>query len=152
MSEAKKSAHRLLGCYRTGDAHDPETYISAVVAVLVTFPVSVMREVTDPVGGLPSKLNWLPTVKEIREACDERLRMLTLADRWDAQARRQIEERETLQIAHQRPRKSYEQIVEECRAAGIMIGPKGKTAVDIGEIRNRYGISQEQWNAIPDAK
>ncbi len=152
MSEAKKAAHRLLGCYRTGDAHDPEMYITAVVAVLVTFPVSVMRDVTNPVSGLPSKRNGLPTIKEVREACDEGLRCLTREDRWNAQARQQIEERETLAIEHHRPRKTYEQIVEECRAVGIMIGPKGtKGAVDVAEIKKRHGITAEQWAAIPDA-
>lgn len=108
--------------------------------------------VTNPVSGLPSKLNWLPTVKEIRDACEEGLRVLTRADRWEAQARKQIAERETLAIENHRPRKTYEQLCEECRAVGIMIGPKGRTAVDVGDVRTKWGISQEQWNAIPNAK
>ncbi len=29
-----------------------------------------MREVTDPRTGLASRLDWLPTVKEVRDACE----------------------------------------------------------------------------------
>jgi len=70
LSEAKRGARRLLGCYRTGDANDPETYIAAVVSVLARYPDSVIRDVTEPATGLPAKLKWLPSISEIREECD----------------------------------------------------------------------------------
>lgn len=70
MAAAKKGAARLLGCYRVGDAHDPETYISAVVSVLARFPTEIIDRVTEPSTGLASKVKWLPTVAEVREACD----------------------------------------------------------------------------------
>jgi hypothetical protein len=65
----------------------------------------------------------------------------------------QIEERERLAIEHQRPKKTYEQLVAECRAVGIMIGPKGPSqAVDVAAVRQKYGISRADWDAIPNAK
>lgn len=67
--EAKKQARLLLGCFRTGDANDPEVYITAVVAVLSNYPPDIMRAVCDPVKGLPSQVKWLPTIAEVVESC-----------------------------------------------------------------------------------
>lgn len=71
MIEAKKQAALLLGCYRTGDANDPEVYAAAIVAVLSDYSPEVMTEVCDPRTGLPSRLSWLPTVAEVKTACNE---------------------------------------------------------------------------------
>ena len=60
----------LLGCYRTGDANDPETYIAAITAALARYPEQIITSVTHPVSGLPSKTSWLPTIKEVVDACD----------------------------------------------------------------------------------
>jgi hypothetical protein len=50
---------------------DPEVYAAAVVAVLVRWPVDVITSVTEPATGLPSRLNWLPSIAEITAACQE---------------------------------------------------------------------------------
>jgi hypothetical protein len=68
---AGQRAKLLLGCYRTGDANDPATYVAAITAVLARFPRDVITAITHPVTGLPSKKDWLPTVKEVYEACNE---------------------------------------------------------------------------------
>jgi hypothetical protein len=64
----------LFGCYRKGDANDPELYTAALTAVLAEYPTEVIRAVTDPRSGLPRKLQWLPTVKEVSDACDQELK------------------------------------------------------------------------------
>jgi hypothetical protein len=61
----------LLGCYRTGDANDPETYVAAIAATLARYSEDIITDVTHPVSGLPSKKSWLPTVKEVHDACEE---------------------------------------------------------------------------------
>jgi hypothetical protein len=68
---AAQRAELLLGCYRTGDANDPKTYVAAVTAVLAHFPEEVITAVTHPVTGLPKKVSWLPTIKEVNDACNE---------------------------------------------------------------------------------
>jgi hypothetical protein len=68
---AVERAKLMFGCYRKGDAADPETYAAAIAAVLANYPLETVLRVTNPVHGLPSRSNWLPTVKEVREACDE---------------------------------------------------------------------------------
>jgi len=64
----------MFGCYRTGDANDPEMYTAAVAAVLADFPPEVMDVVTNPRTGLPRKIKFLPTVSEVADACDAELR------------------------------------------------------------------------------
>ena len=60
----------MFGCYRRGDANDPDTYTAAIAAVLAEYPPEVVKAVTDPRTGLPRKVSWLPTVKEVSDACD----------------------------------------------------------------------------------
>ena len=69
-SYAAKRARLLFGCYRKGDANDPETFVAAITAVLSRYDESVIRAVTHPAKGLPIRTNFLPTVKEVYEACE----------------------------------------------------------------------------------
>jgi len=71
VETALQRAQILLGCYRKDDAADPETYAGAVAAVLAEYTTDIVRRVTDPRTGLPSRMQWLPSVKEVRDACDE---------------------------------------------------------------------------------
>lgn len=64
----------MFGCYRKGDANDPDTYTAAVAAILAEYPVEVIKAVTDPRTGLPRKVSWLPTVKEVSDACEDEKR------------------------------------------------------------------------------
>jgi len=68
---ATERARLLLGCYRTGDANDPDTYVAAIAATLARYSEAIITDVTHPVSGLPSKKSWLPTVKEVFDACEE---------------------------------------------------------------------------------
>ena len=67
---AIEGAKILLGCYRTGEANDPEVYAKSVVSVLAEYPVDVIHAVCDPRYGIASKLKWLPTIAELKEACE----------------------------------------------------------------------------------
>lgn len=100
-AEAAKYAKLLLGCYRTGDANDPEVYTAAVIAVLADYPSDVMAEVTDPRSGLPGKVRWLPTVQEIRVACEEIHGRREQMRQWQAAAQKQLAERERIDAERQ---------------------------------------------------
>ena len=71
--EAAAGARLLLGCYRKGDAADPDTYTAAIAATLAQFPADVVRKITNPVTGIPAKLAFLPAVAEVRQACEDEL-------------------------------------------------------------------------------
>lgn len=152
--EAKAGAARLLGCYRCGDAHDPETFISAVAAVLARYPIHIIRQVTDPAAGIPSKIQWIPSIKEISDACKAAAAPppRSYAEEWDERSRLQLEERKLLE--DHRPRKTYEQIKKELAASGIFIGGRKRLQSHDEEhaFRSKYGITSAQWDAIPDSK
>ena len=44
--------------------------MTAVTAVLARYPEEVITSVTHPVEGLPSKISWLPTIKEVTDSCN----------------------------------------------------------------------------------
>ena len=48
----------------------------AIAATLAEYPKEVIEYITDPRTGLPAKLKWLPTVAEVREACEEHRKFL----------------------------------------------------------------------------
>lgn len=99
---ATKCAKILLGCYRSGDANDPEIYVRSVIAVLSAYPVEIMDRVVDPVTGLPSRLQWLPSLAEIRKACEELHGPMRRAAEWDAGAQRQLEERAEIETKREK--------------------------------------------------
>lgn len=96
QKEILTAAKNLLGCYRTGDANDPEIYITAAVRVMSQYPLDVVQRVVDPITGLPGKINWLPTVKEIRDACQEIYGPTQRLNEWKDKAAQQLAEREKL--------------------------------------------------------
>jgi hypothetical protein len=91
---AAKRAELLLGCYRTGDANDPKTYVAAITAVLAHYPEEVMTSVTHPVTGLPSECGWLPTIKEVTHACNAAVEPIKQREARQKRIREQMEMRE----------------------------------------------------------
>lgn len=154
IATAKSGVAKMMDCYRATLApQGPDTYIAAAVALLTRYPNHVIVAVTDPVTGIPSKMKWLPTLADIKEACDALMPSAEIA-KMQKQAREQIAERETLALADGRPKKTYQQIVEETRAMGIPIGRDGgktPTGDTLADFFTKYGVSPEQWESIPDA-
>lgn len=103
-SYAASRAKILFGCYRTGDANDPETYVAAITAVLARYPEDIITQVTHPVTGLPHTKNWLPTVKEVADACvadnepfvEEQMRLKRIKEQFEMRERMGRGERPTM--------------------------------------------------------
>lgn len=68
--EAGAFAEQLLGFYPAREVNDAQTYVNGVTALLCAYPADFVKRVCDPVTGLPSRLKWLPTLADIREALD----------------------------------------------------------------------------------
>lgn len=64
----------LFGCYRRGDANDPDTYVAAVAAVLASYDdADLIREVTDPRTGINATekfASFMPNAGELKIYCD----------------------------------------------------------------------------------
>lgn len=77
----------LLQCYRTGDAADPEAYMTGIASVLCTYPRDAIDHVTDPRWGLQTRMKWMPAPAEIREACEAFMAPIRAREARDRQAR-----------------------------------------------------------------
>lgn len=62
----------MVGSFRRGDANDPEIYTAATAKVLSKYDRDVIDYVTDPVTGMAARGDFLPTIKELRDACEAR--------------------------------------------------------------------------------
>ncbi len=140
----------MFGCYRKGDANDPDAYVGAVAAVLSEYPAETIKFVTDPRTGIPSRVDWMPTVGEIKRACEEHYGPVRRAIEREANERKQLAERNTLAISDNRPRKTYEELIADCQAKGLNIGPKKPSVEAIDGFLAEYGVSREQFDAMPD--
>jgi hypothetical protein len=108
-------ATRLFGCYRASDANDPRTYIAAATATLACYPEPIVRLVCDPVSGLPSQDKWLPSIAEIRVACDRLMAPAHAQERRDrvrseTLARRDSSKAATGSVEHTRTVKSFKEL------------------------------------------
>jgi hypothetical protein len=132
-------------------------YVASVAAILAEYPPATIHYVTDPRTGIasnPIDPNWtgLPDTAHVLAACERHYGTTRRMSEWEAGARQQIEQRETLALTDNRPRPTYEQLVERCRAAGLHIGPKGTERTDPDAIREKYAMTPEQWATIPNAR
>jgi hypothetical protein len=84
----------LFGCFRRGDANDPEVYVAAISAMLAQYPDWVVTKVTDPMRGIPSEMDFLPTVKEVKEACEKLVAPVRQEQGYQERVEQQLADRE----------------------------------------------------------
>jgi hypothetical protein len=120
---AARATKVLLGCYRSGEANDPEVYTTAMIATLSDFPEHIIRAVCDPRHGLPARSKWLPTVSEVRSECDylNEAELAELQRKRDFQAQMQGR-REWEESKKNKP--TYEELLEKHGANwGLLTAP-----------------------------
>lgn len=141
-------AKLLLGCYRSGDSSDPDTYIRAVTAVFGEYPIEVVRRVCDPRAGLAAKSKWLPTIFEIKESCEDEMRPILRRMHEEKLA---SERRKALSGPPQ-PRPSYDELKAKYGPNwGLKtVEDKIKRAVELSldDMCRQAGISRENFEAI----
>jgi len=118
---ATQRARLLLGCYRKGDANDPDTYVAAITATLARYPEDVVRDVTHPATGLPIQKDFLPTVREVYLACEA-----IMVPRREAEARDQRRAKQAAEIAEWEASKAKPRA--DIKATGERIPPSGDEA------------------------
>lgn len=67
---ASDYANRLMGFYPAREVNDPVTFAAGMAANFAALPRNIVKRVCDPVKGLPSRLKFLPTIADVREALD----------------------------------------------------------------------------------
>ncbi len=84
----------LLGQYRKADIDDPEVYLQSWARIFSAYSDDIVRVVADPLGGIASRVNWVVTVKEVYQACNDEAARVAEKRRRDEGIRQQLEERD----------------------------------------------------------
>lgn len=90
-----QKAKTIFSCYRKDEVQNPETYLAAVTAVLSEYPIHVVDYVCDPRTGITGNQIWLPSVAEIKTACENQYNRIMRDEERRVRIERQFKERET---------------------------------------------------------
>lgn len=154
---AAEQTRRLIGAFRKGEAEDPLMYTTSVAQLLASYPEDVVLKVTNPVDGLQTKSQWLPTLAEIKAACEA---LMAPVYREQERQRRYGETTDHLRVAgpsagpsEESKRRVTERLeaykaslkrdldqIEKDRSAGILLSAEELKAM----------CSPEAWNAVPN--
>jgi len=85
----------IFSCYRKDEAHDPRTYAQAMMLVLSDYPRSVIDHVIDPRTGILGVSKFLPSVSEIKEACENAFRRICQDDERERRIVKQLADRDS---------------------------------------------------------
>jgi hypothetical protein len=112
----------LLGQYPTARPHEPAIYTAAVAGILAEYPREIIDFVTDPRTGLANGKSWIPTLAEVRAACEHK--MLAARMREDREERERQIRRQRLEnpSVDRTGRPSMEELRSQCAAKGFLIG------------------------------
>jgi hypothetical protein len=69
--KATQAADRLFGFFPQSGASDPQIFMAGVVELLSGYPAWVADRILSPKHGLPAHHTFLPSIKEIRERCED---------------------------------------------------------------------------------
>ena len=65
-----RCAKELFSAYPRREFKEPEIFVRGLVATLARYPEEVVRKVCDVEVGLPQTSKFLPSIAEVREACE----------------------------------------------------------------------------------
>lgn len=83
----------FFGSFRKADADDPEVFHSGCTRLFSAYAQEVVEYVVDPVTGLSTRSEWLPSLKKVKEALDDRAGWLANIRERDKREQEQIEAR-----------------------------------------------------------
>lgn len=139
-------ARRLFYFYPAQDVGNPEIFIAGVIELFERYPIEVLERAASAADGIPSKFKFIPRIAEIKDFLDGLLPK--------APAPRTYPVFEKLPAPDKSARPTYGELQTRCHAVGLMIGNRGHTGFsseETDQFRETWGITDEQWRAIPDA-
>ena len=146
-------ARMLVGSYRRNDAEDPGLFIRAAATVLSGYPEDVVRKVTHPAFGIPSKLKFLPSIAEIRDACEEEMKPVYAARRREIEAERNRRMLAPPTVPPESRERAVKRWFDDIRPSMIPAAKATETADQAkARLLELSGMSQADFDAIPDAK
>lgn len=127
----------MFGCYRRGEANDPDTYVGAITMVLAHYSAAVVKAVTDPYAGLPSQkkdngYTGLPDVADVKAACESEAARL-----------------ERMKTYQQMPRTSFRRLSPPTRGPGafatVLVKPDSPQFETFRERAAHTGTDGTEW-------
>lgn len=116
--------------------------MTSIAAVLARYPEAVVIEVTDPRTGLASQADWLPTVREVSEACEKLAQRAAAATKSDAAIAETLKRRLDEPVRAERP--TTEQLKEKY---GENFGLNRFKRLVVEKCQERYERDQARTNA-----
>jgi hypothetical protein len=114
------------------------------------YPVEILKAVTDPTAGLPAKLKWFPSLAELKGALET---LMEPRRQYEDKLRRraeQLDARDEWNAPRPVTRKSAPEILAMFEEVGFEFNGRSKrTTVSPEEFQQRYGISQQDFDALP---
>lgn len=155
-----------MGAYRRADYEQPNVFHRTAVAVLSEFPDTVIEKVTDPTIGIQTSAAFPPSIAEIKARainCERSLRNIEMGKARERAATKAANAPKDKPVDRS-ARPSYAELQQK---HSYWLGPdrvqrlretdapwvKRKPAFrSLAEIAAECGVSQEQIDAMPDAK
>lgn len=138
-------ARRLFYFYPLQDVGNAQVVLAGIIELFEAYPPDVVDAAVSVTRGIPSKFKFIPRISEIKEFLDGLMPKGTPPRAYPVFER--------LPAPDRSKRLSYEELQARCHAAGLYIGQRGRQqarAEDTAAFRDKWGISNEAWNAIPD--
>jgi hypothetical protein len=151
QQDAAKATDALFRFCTPVDVGEPRAFLAAVIGVFMEYPVEVMEAVADPVRGLPSRVKR-PDLVDIRTACEEAYQPIRRKRKRDEIAEQR---RRALPPPERAPRPTREEIAAKYsdlfRRKDAETGRRVRGFRPFAEIAAKYGVTQEQIDALPNA-
>jgi len=116
---------RMLRCFHRKEGVDPQVFASAIVGILLDYPMEIVMEITDPIHGLPARQQFMPSPYDVRQACEARMRPRRESAARQVRVKAQLDERKA--IAEQRAAPERKQTLAEIQVEMRQRGLKGFT-------------------------
>jgi hypothetical protein len=91
--------HLFFGSFRKADADNAEVFSAGCVRLFGDYPPDVVAWVVDPLTGLPGKSEWLPSLRAVKQALDERHDDVTRIERFKEAQQQQLADRKAAEAA-----------------------------------------------------
>lgn len=143
-----KAVRVMYAFWRKSDAFDPEMFAAGAAAVLSEYPSWVVDLVTDPRTGLPSQLDFPPTIKEVKDACNTLVEMRSRREERQTSLRAQFAEREEY-LRSLEARKTNPTREELERKLGRTISEPQSPALRPQELWESWCLRRLDWPGVP---
>jgi len=102
--------HLFFGSFRKADADNAEVFSAGCVRLFADYPPEIVAYVVDPLTGLPGKSEWLPSLRAVKQALDERHDDIARFERLAAIEQQQLAERARLNNCLGQHRPTYDEL------------------------------------------